>query len=229
MSFSPGPHILAGELEDLAGNRQPIRVHFTTWTGAPPTTRTWRRTPFRLGHVAPLDGRYDHRDSARRRLDSAPAGDWLVLRIDPQAPSGGSGGFQPASDVLDVTAYWALAGGDVTSFSLPLEIEVDNPGPRRPRSSPERRLARARRGARRGLPAGWDDGFAYDGSNIRILTRHLSVFTLLVDAEAPSVPGNFKGTVKKKNGKQSFTLRWTAATDNSSASPPTRSTRTARS
>ena len=48
----------------------------------------------------------------------APAGDWLVVRIDPQPATGGSGGFQPASEILDVTAYWALAGSAVTSFSL---------------------------------------------------------------------------------------------------------------
>ena len=33
-AFSDGPHTLAGELEDLAGNRQPIRIHFTVWSGA---------------------------------------------------------------------------------------------------------------------------------------------------------------------------------------------------
>ena len=44
----------------------------------------------------------------------APAGDWLVVRIDPQPASGGGGGFQPASEALAVTAYWALDGSAVT-------------------------------------------------------------------------------------------------------------------
>ena len=30
-AFAAGPHTLSGELEDLAGNRTPIRVHFTVW------------------------------------------------------------------------------------------------------------------------------------------------------------------------------------------------------
>ena len=33
-AFGNGPHTLAGELEDLAGNRQPFRIHFTIWSGA---------------------------------------------------------------------------------------------------------------------------------------------------------------------------------------------------
>jgi hypothetical protein len=142
----------------------------------------------------------------------APAGDWLVLRIDPQPVTGVSGGFQPASEVLDVTAYWALAGGAVTSFSLPLEIEVDNSQahvvPAVFESSSWRPLAEV---PASGLPAAWGDGFAYDGSNVRILTRHLSQFALLEDVEAPSKPGGFKGTVKK--GK--FSLSWSTAADNS--------------
>ena len=217
MSFSPGPHMLAGELEDLAGNRQPIRVHFTTWTGTTADYPYVEKNSF-SGSSMSLRSTSDTTTVTvpAGAWTGAPAGDWLVLRIDPQAASGGSGGFQPASEVLDVTAYWALAGGDVTSFSLPLEIEVDNAQahvvPAVLQSGVWRALAEV---PGSGLPAGWDDGFAYDGSNIRILTRHLSVFTLLVDAEAPSVPGKFRGTVNKKNGKQVFSLRWTAATDNS--------------
>ncbi len=62
-----------------------------------------------------------------------------------------------------------------------------------------------------GLPASWTDGFEYDGTNVRILTRHLSLFTLLEDTQAPTKPGDFKGTVSKGT----FSLSWTAATDNS--------------
>ena len=204
-SFSPGPHMLAGELEDLAGNRQPIRVHFTTWSGATANYPYVEKNSFASSAMS-LRSTSDTTTVTvpAGAWTGAPAGDWLVLRIDPQAASGGSGGFEPASEVLDITAYWALSGGDVTSFSLPLEIEVDNTaGPRHPRSAPERRLARrSPRCPAAGLPAGWDDGFAYDGSNIRILTRHLSVFTLLVDAEAPSVPGNSREPSRRRTASR---------------------------
>ena len=93
-----------------------------------------------------------------------------------------------------MTAYWALDGSSVTSFSLPLEIEVDNAQahviPAVLESGAWRPLAEVPGTA---LPASWSDGFAYDGTNVRILTRHLSLFTLLEDAQAPTKPGGFKG------------------------------------
>jgi hypothetical protein len=212
-SFAPGPHLLTGELEDLAGNRQPIRIHFTTWTGATAdypyveknsyaaATMSLRSASDTTTVTVPAGG-----------WAGAPAGDWLVVRIDPQPGTGASGGFQPAGESLDVTAYWALDGSAVTSFSLPLEIVVDNAEPHVVpavfESGAWRPLAEVPGG---GLPAAWADGFAFDGTNIRILTRHLSLFTLLQDVEAPTKPGAFKGIVKK--GK--FSLSWTAAADNS--------------
>ncbi len=212
-AFSTGPHLLAGELEDLAGNRQPIRVHFTVWSGVAAdypyveknsesaTSMSLRSTSDTTTLTVPAGA-----------WTGAPAGDWLVLRVDPQPASGASGGFQPASEVLDVTAYWALAGSSVTSFSLPLAIEVDNTQahviPAVLESGAWRPLAQIPGSS---LPASWSDGFEYDGTNVRILTRHLSVFTLLEDAQPPTVPGSFKGTVSGKN----FSLSWTAASDNS--------------
>jgi hypothetical protein len=65
------------------------------------------------------------------------------------------------------------------------------------------------------LPASWNDGFEYSGTEVRILTRHLSLFTLLKDVQAPTKPGSFKGTVSK--GK--FSLSWAAASDNSGLIP----------
>ena len=142
----------------------------------------------------------------------APAGDWLVVRLDPQPATGVSGGFQSASEVLNVTAYWALNGGSVTSFDLPLEIEVDNTTsnviPAVFENGSWRTIAEMPGAS---LPAAWNDGFERDGSNIRIHTRHLSIFTLLKDVQAPTVPGGFKGVLAGKN----FSLSWTAATDNS--------------
>ncbi len=212
-AFSAGPHVLAGELEDLAGNRQPIRVHFTVWTGVTadypyveknvfPAAATSLRSTSDTTTVTVPDGAWS----------GAPAGDWLVVRIDPMPASGASNGFAPAGETLDVSAYWALAGTPVTSFSLPLQIEFDNTQahvvPATFESGAWRPLAEVP-GA--GLPASWSDGFAFDGTDVRILSRHLTLFTLLEDVQAPSKPGGFKGVPRK--GK--FTLSWRAASDNS--------------
>ena len=212
-AFGPGPHTLAGELEDLAGNRQPIRIHFTAWSGATvdypfieknsmPATPMSLRSPSDTTTVTVPAGAWS----------GAPASDWLVLRLDPQPATGVSGGFQSASEVLNVTAYWALNGGNVTSFDLPLEIEVDNTTsnviPATFENGAWRTIAEMPGSS---LPAAWSDGFERDGTNIRIHTRHLSIFTLLKDVQAPTVPGGFKGVLSGQN----FSLSWTAASDNS--------------
>jgi len=120
--------------------------------------------------------------------------------------------FEPAGESLNVTAYWALDGSSVTSFSLPLEIEVDSTQahviPATHEGGMWRPIAKV---PGSGLPASWTDGFEYSGTNVRILTRHLSLFTLLEDTQAPTKPGNFKGTVSKGT----FSLSWAASTDNS--------------
>ena len=212
-SFGNGPHTLAGELEDPAGNRQPFRIHFTVWSGAAvdypfieknseAVTPMSVRSPSDTTTVTVPAGAWS----------GAPAGDWLVVRLDPQPATGVSGGFQSASEILNVTAYWALNGGSVTSFDLPLEIEIDNTTanviPAIFENGAWRTIAEMPGSS---LPAAWNDGFERDGSNIRIHTRHLSIFTLLRDVQAPSVPGGFKGVVSGKN----FSLAWTAASDNS--------------
>jgi hypothetical protein len=212
-AFANGPHTLSGELEDLAGNRQAIRVHFTVWAG-PSADYPYVEKNSVAGTTIALR---TASDTATLTVPSgawsgAPAGDWLVVRLDPQPASGLSDGFQPASEAIDVTAYWALSGSSVTSFALPLELEIDN-------ALDGVIPATYENGAWRGieavpgtgLPAAWNDGFERDGTNVRILTRHLTQFTLLQDVQAPTVPGGFKGTLAGKT----FRLAWSASSDNS--------------
>ena len=212
-TFATGPHTLAGELEDLAGNRQPIRVHFTVWSGTASDYPYVEKNSFAAATMSlAATNAASTLTVPAGAWSGAPAGDWLVLRLDPQPSTGASGGFQPAGDVLDVTAYWALAGTGVTSFSAPLELEIDNTLsqviPATFESGAWRTIAAIPGSS---LPGSWQDGFERDGTNVRIFTRHLSRFTLLRDVQAPSVPGGFKGAVKKKK----FSLSWTAASDNS--------------
>ena len=211
--FADGPHTLAGELEDLAGNRRPIRVHFTVWSLAAAdypyveknslsaTAMSLRSASDTTTVTVPAAG-----------WTGAPAGDWLVVRIDPSpAPSVGNG-FVARSEVLDVTAYWALSGSAVHDFAKPLEIEIDS-------SAAKAIPATFVKGAWRpiaavpggGLPSGWEDGFVREDSSVRILSRHLSLFTLLEDVRAPTIPAGFKGT----GSSSKLRLAWRAASDNS--------------
>ena len=62
------------------------------------------------------------------------------------------------------------------------------------------------------LPSGWQDGYYTSGSDVHILTKHLSSFALLEDVQAPTSAGaGFKGA--KKKGR--LVLSWKRATDQS--------------
>ena len=52
----------------------------------------------------------------------APVGDWLVAKVDPRPAGAVSPGFAAQGDVYDVSAYWALAGGAVTSFDDAIDL-----------------------------------------------------------------------------------------------------------
>jgi hypothetical protein len=137
-----------------------------------------------------------------------------VLRIVPTAaPSGLTNGFGPGPEALDVTAFWALSGTQVHEFAQPVEVVI---------RSTEAGLVPAtfENGAWRVihrvptpgvLPAGWADGFWSAADGIHILTRHLSLFALLKDLQAPQAPQNVRGYV----GPTGLTIRWLPGNDNS--------------
>ena len=209
-----GPHTLAGELQDSAGKRTPFRAHFTVWAGS--------------GSVAPYVEK-NTSANASTTVDSAdgfaaasmPTGawsnagaDWVVMRIAPMAaPTGLANGFAAGPEALDVTARWALANTEVHQFSQPVGILI---------RSTEKGLVPAtfENGSWRvlfrvptpgTLPTGWNDGFYTDAAGFHVLTKHLSVFALLRDVEAPQPPQSVRGFL----GPSGLTIRWLAGNDNS--------------
>ena len=142
-AFAAGPHTLSGELEDLAGNRTPIRVHFTVWNTTGGDYPYIEKNSFASSAmtVALTNGDGQLRIPAGA-WSGAPVGDWLVAKVDPRPAGAVSAGFAAQGDIYDVSAYWALAGGAVTSFD-----ERDRPhaherrGHRRPRLPQRLRLA----------------------------------------------------------------------------------------
>ncbi len=61
------------------------------------------------------------------------------------------------------------------------------------------------------LPSDWTDGYWVSGGTLHVLTRHLSIFALTGDTEAPTPPMNLNATVN--DGK--LTLYWDPGSDNS--------------
>jgi PASTA domain len=122
------------------------------------------------------------------------------------------GGFGAGSDILDVTGYWALSEAAVHDFAKAIDIRVGsaaaNAIPAVLEGAQWRTLA-AVDGTT--LPGGSQDGFYRSGTDVHILTRHLSSFVLLRDVQKPRKPARFRGS--NTNGR--LVLRWNAATDNS--------------
>jgi hypothetical protein len=213
-AFADGPHTLAGELEDLAGNQRPIRIHFTVWSLAtadyPYIEKNWLAG---LSAALAATNGTAELDAPANGWTAGAIGDWLVLRVDPRPPTQVGNGFELNGDILDVTAYWALAGGDVHSFLLPIHIVMRNGAanalPMTLENGAWRGIASVSSGQT--LPGSWQDGFYRVGSDVHILTRHLSSFTLLKDVKGPSAPGSFRGA--RTSGQ--LVLSWAAASDNS--------------
>jgi hypothetical protein len=212
-AFADGPHTFIGELEDVAGNRRAIAVHFTVWSlaGADypwieknslPGISTSLTATSGAGQITVPAGAWS----------GAPTGDWLVIRIDPRPSATAPGGFQTAGDIYDVTAHWALAGTPVPTFSKALDLTIPSAGgavvPATYESGAWRTIAPVPSGT--SLPNGWVDGFYKSGTDIHILTKHLSSFSLLEDVQVPTKPGSFTGA----NVSGHLVLRWTPASDN---------------
>jgi Bacterial Ig domain/Bacterial Ig-like domain len=210
-AFGAGPHTLSGELEDLAGNRKPIRVHFTVWNTTGGDYPYIEKNSFASSAMTVAITN----DNGELRIPAgawsgAPVGDWLVARVDPRPAGAVSPGFSAQGDIYDVSAYWALAGGAVTSFDGPIDLTLTNGAgnvvPAFLNGSAWQPIARL---SGTSLPGGTQRGFYKDGDTVHLLTRESGTFTLLHDLAAPSKPKSFKG----KNSAGRLVLSWQASTD----------------
>ena len=211
-TFDDGPHTLAGELEDLAGNRTPVLIHFTVWNLAAADYPWVEKNSFAtLPMTLPATNGDAEISVPAGAWSGAPTGDWLVVRVDPRPAATVSGGFETAGDSYDVTAYWALDGSGVHTFTKALDLTIDGAGtvvPATFESGAWRAIAPIPSGQT--LPSSWQDGFYRSASEVHILTKHLSSFSLLKDVQSPTKPSSFSGS--RANGH--LVLKWKAATDN---------------
>ena len=140
--------------------------------------------------------------------------DFIVLHVDlaPPAPVLGAG-LLAGTQLVEVTARWALAGTPVTNFAAPIEILIPNPSgePTLPATSQDGTTWRALELLQSAsLPSGQEDGwYRDDDGNIHILTRHLTWYALARDGEAPAEPRDLAGVL----ADDGLTLRWIPGTD----------------
>jgi hypothetical protein len=212
-ALAVGAHILAGTLRDASGKTAPFRVHFTVYSGSgspPPVNKN--TSPSSATTVTSADGFASA--TMPSGAWSVSGNDWIVLRIAPAAaPSGLTNGFAPGPEALDVSAHWALSGIEVHQFSQPIEITIHSTETGLVPATYDGTAWRVihRVPTPRSLPAGWDDGFFTDANGFHVLTKHLSLFALLKDVEAPQAPQNVRGYV----GAGGLTIRWLPGDDNS--------------
>jgi hypothetical protein len=213
VAFTDGPHTLTGDLVDAAGNTRTIEIHFTAWALAAADYPWIEKNSFPSSSMSLTAANGEGEISVPAGAWSgAPAGDWLVVRIDPRPAAAVGNGFGTAGDIYVVTAHWALADSTVHTFNKALDLTLPGAGtvvPATLESGAWRAIERIPSGTN--LPSGWSDGFYKSGSEVHILTKHLSTFSLLKDVQAPSKPGGFSGA--QQNGH--LLLKWKAATDNS--------------
>ncbi|HEU4839829.1 MAG TPA: Ig-like domain-containing protein, partial [Ilumatobacteraceae bacterium] len=176
-----GAYTLAGTLVDATGKTTPFRLHFTVVLDSP------AELPFVEANV-PNGTATSLTAADGASVVTVPAGavagggDWLVVRIQPlpasSVPAAPAGA--PTS-VVDVTARWALAGTEVHSFFVPLEIVLPAASASLVPATLEDGRWRALEPVAGGtaLPLLARDGYIREGARLRILTRHLSVFALI--------------------------------------------------
>jgi hypothetical protein len=143
--------------------------------------------------------------------------DWLVVTVDP-TPTGTlpTAALAPGAVIVDVVARWAIGGGVQHEFAAPLEILLSNTSgslvvPATLQAGHWRPLP-ALPGSETTLPSGWVDGFYRAPDGIHVLTRHLTLFSLLRDFEPPTPPRDFAAEV----AGDGVTLRWARGTDDAS-------------
>ncbi len=216
-SLSDGLHVLSGRLEDASGTSAPFRVAVTIESAPaadrPPVEKS--ATPDQTTVVTSAGSLGTVSVPAAAWPPPPTAEDFLVVRIDPSpALAAFSPSLAPGSQLIEVTAHWALAGTAVTQFAAPITITIANTSgtPVVPALSQDgtswRSLPLLGGDA---LPGGQPDGFYRDAGGVHVVTRHLTYFALLRDVEPPTPPIHMAGVV----ADDGLTLRWIPGSDNS--------------
>jgi hypothetical protein len=221
-ALADGPHTLEGWLSDDAGQSRRFRVDFTIYVAssasadAPPVSKSTDSTTTTVLTSVDSTSTVTMPAGAYAPPASNPS-DWLVVTIDP-TPSGSlpTAALAPGAVIVDVVARWAIGGSVQHDFNAPIEILLSNTTgslvvPATLQAGQWRPLP-ALPGSDTTLPGGWSDGFYRASDGIHLLTRHLTLFSLLRDFEPPTPPRDFAAEV----AADGVTLRWLKGTDDAS-------------
>jgi hypothetical protein len=214
---SDGDHWLSGVLTDTAGKTGPFRINVTirsasdALVGPPAVAKDawWNATTVLTSS--------DNTSTVTvpAAAYTRPAGhtdDFLVLRITPQAtPITLMSGFSAEGAMVDVTMSWNSNGQQMHNFDQPLQIDLADPtgGAAVPATNQNGRWHLIPLLPGTTLTLGQADGFFRDVNGIHILTRHLTLFTVVRNVGVPAPPRDFAGVV----ADDGLTLRWASGID----------------
>jgi hypothetical protein len=217
-TLAEGEHDVTGTIVDGAGHTRFFRVNFTVWSGTsggvPPAM--WKNSsPDAATTITSADGTATINIPAGA-YSSPSDNEWMLFRVGVVSPTLLSSlGLSAGSWVYDITARWVPTGEVRHQFDVPLDIQLATTEPG------ETMLPRTyENGAWRlipptpvpgVLPPDYRDGFYVGNGSIHVLTRHLTMFTLVKDMEAPEAPQDFGAGV----AGDGLTLRWNPGRDNS--------------
>jgi hypothetical protein len=112
---------------------------------------------------------------------------------------------------VDITMDWNSNGEGVHAFRIPLGITMSDPtgGGAIPATYQNGEWRLIPLISSTVLPDGQQDGYYRDATGVHVLTRHLTLFTLVRDVVLPSAPRDFAAVV----GQDGLTLRWAPGFD----------------
>ena len=221
-ALAEGPHTLEGRLTDAAGQSRRFRLDFTIFAASgpvsdpPPVSKS--TNSYTTTALTSTDGTATLTVPAGAYAPpAADPADWLVVTVDP-TPIGSlpTAALAAGAVIVDVTAHWAIGGGVQHDFDAPLEILLSNTSgvpvvPATFDSGRWRPLQPVPSGTTT-LPGGWADGYYRAADGIHVLTRHLTLFSLLRDFEPPTPPRDLAAMV----ADDGVTLRWLPGADDAS-------------
>jgi hypothetical protein len=199
-ALGDGAHTLALTLTDGSGNAAKQLLHFTIYAASsgatmPPVAANTSTASART--ITAPSTTWSLSVPAAAPPTSSDPNAWVVVQLAtasaanvPAAPAGAT-----LQSSVDVTAWWSDGSGSVHHFGAPLDLTFRNATGLVPATAEAGGSWRMIQHVTGELAADQQDGWYREGATLHVLTRHLTLFGLVVDQAPPSAPKTFNAKV----------------------------------
>ena len=195
-ALTDGPHTLKATLTDASGNAADAQLHFTIYQPSSSSTQPAveaNTSSTASTTVTAADGTWSMTIPAGAMPAGSDPNTWVVVRLDPTTPA-----LVPAAPagmtlqrIVEVIARWTDGSGQLHHFNAPLDIAFQNATGLVPATAESGGSWRMIDHVNGSLASSQDDGWYREGSTLHVLTRHLTLFGLVVDQSPPTAPKTF--------------------------------------